>query len=52
MSKVYIHEGGSEQVYELFDDAPEVRRPRALGAVLDAIEERFGEHVIKRAGPR
>ncbi|MEO7094646.1 MAG: DNA polymerase IV, partial [Polyangiales bacterium] len=36
----------------LFDDAPEVKRPRALGAVLDAIEERFGASSIKRAGPR
>ena len=36
----------------LFDDAPEVKRPRALCAVIDAIEERFGEHSIKRAGPR
>jgi DNA polymerase-4 len=36
----------------LFDDAPDVKRPRALGAVLDAIEERFGTSSIKRAGPR
>ena len=36
----------------LFDNAEGQRRPRALGAVLDAIEERFGGDVIKRAGPR
>ena len=37
---------------DLFESTPEVKRPRALGAVLDAIEGRFGENSIKRAGPR
>jgi hypothetical protein len=31
MAKVYIHEGGSEQVYELFDDTPEVTFGRGAG---------------------
>lgn len=37
---------GAQQ--ELFAERNE--RPRALGAVLDAIEERFGRDVIRRAG--
>jgi DNA polymerase-4 len=38
---------------ELFADHPKTgaaEKPRALGAVLDKIEERFGRDVIKRAG--
>jgi DNA polymerase-4 len=35
---------------ELFDAAAPTARPRALGAVLDAIEERFGRDAIRRAG--
>ncbi|MGZ3417072.1 MAG: DNA polymerase IV [Polyangiales bacterium] len=34
---------------ELFAEPP-AEKPKALGAVLDAIEERFGRDVIKRAG--
>ena len=34
---------------ELFAEAP-AEKPKALGAVLDAIEERFGRDKIKRAG--
>jgi hypothetical protein len=37
---------------ELFDQTVEAKRPRALGAVIDAIEARFGDRAIKRAGPR
>jgi DNA polymerase-4 len=35
---------------ELFQNDQRLERPRALGAVLDAIEGRFGRDVIKRAG--
>jgi hypothetical protein len=34
---------------ELFADAT-VERPRKLGSVLDAINERFGDDAIRRAG--
>jgi len=37
---------------ELFVDESATVRPRALGKVLDAIEHRFGDKAIKRAGPR
>ncbi|GAC1356089.1 MAG: DNA polymerase IV [Polyangiales bacterium] len=44
---------GAEPVQrELFSSEPTVARPRQLGAVIDAIAERFGEDAIKRAGPR
>jgi DNA polymerase-4 len=36
----------------LFEDPEAIAKPRALGAVLDAIEQRFGDHAIRRAGPR
>ncbi len=35
---------------ELFDRDERLERPRALGAVLDAIEGRFGRDAIRRAG--
>ncbi len=35
---------------DLFDKDERLERPRALGAVLDAIEGRFGRDVIRRAG--
>ncbi len=37
---------------ELFADTVEVKRPRALGAVIDAIAGKFGDGAIRRAGGR